>query len=169
MRELSKNLFLQLDNKNIEWTYVIRVHNKHVYIENGIYSVYEIGGDFLSKGLMFRERERSRWTRIYHWSTRTIVNIYKRELSARSRRKLIPRSKTRRKYTVQTLSLLCHFRHYYHSHHLTITYQSSSSEPEGPPTYSTEPRVRGRSKGRRRPAPKEAKSRNDVSTMVRPN
>ncbi|XP_076546414.1 resistant to dieldrin isoform X7 [Osmia lignaria lignaria] len=27
-----------------------------------------------------------------------------------------------------------------------------------PPTYSTEPRVRGRSKGRRRPAPKEAKT-----------
>lgn len=45
---------------------------------------------------------------------------------------------------------------------LSLPLPSPSSDRDRPPTYSTEPRVRGRVKGRRRPAPKEAKPRNDV-------
>lgn len=37
-------------------TYVVHVRQT-LYIENGIRSVYEIDGDFLRKGPMFRERD----------------------------------------------------------------------------------------------------------------
>lgn len=105
---------------------------------------------------------------------RTIVNIQytKRKLSVRCCRKSIPESEERDesvllKHCFTTLPLTITTDHRPSlNHHLPTLL---SLDLGGPPTYSTEPRVRGRSKGRRRPAPKEAKPRNGVSTMVRPN